>query len=626
MPRSTCRRRHRFGRRASARSSSTAFDLYGRYWRTLIPLVAVVVVPLTILQYALDAVLWGDVVRTTTGGGVEVVASNEEVWQAAAGGLLLGLLTLFVTLVLVGAVAWAAAGALVGREPDLGESYRFGVARMWSVLLVSLLTGLAVAGGFILLVVPGLIFLTRFAVSVPALVVEGKRGRAALSRSWNLVTGHSWPVFGTLMVAGLIAGAVSGVLTVPFSGPWYVRGLLAGIGSAITTPFTGARVLARLLRPAGAQGRARRGRPRAGAARGHSVGVSDPPPTIGIEREAPGDPKEGQMDGVGYALVGLALGVALGAAVMATRRRSSQDGVGDVTRLEARLEVQSAELRRLADSGSVRDGDAERIRSELAGARQALQELALRDEERRERERDYGQVVRRLSTVLAGGSAKGRAGENVLREHLAELPPGMLVTDFRVNGKVVEFGLLLPDGRRLPVDSKWTALAELEALEAAEEPAEREARAREVEKAVAARAREVAQYLDPRSPRRSPWRPYPTPRTRCCGERTPTRSGAAWSSCRIRPRCRSLLFLHSLVSRYGDAGDVQAALQEVATILDVMEGVLENKFARAATMLANGTDEMRSQLGKARGSVARGRSSIADPDPVEGSPVLEAVR
>jgi len=218
---------------------STAFDLYGRYWRTLIPLVAVVVVPLTILQYALDEVLWGDVVRTSTGGGVDIVVSGEEAWQGAVGSLLLGLISLFVTLVLVGAVAWAAAGVLVGREPDLGESYRFGVARMWSVLLVSLLTGLAVAGGFVLLIVPGLIFLTRFAVSVPALVVEGKRGRSALSRSWNLVLGQSWPVFGTVLVVGLLAGAVSAVLTVPFSGPWFVRGLLAGIGSAITTPFTG---------------------------------------------------------------------------------------------------------------------------------------------------------------------------------------------------------------------------------------------------------------------------------------------------------------------------------------------------------------------------------------------------
>jgi hypothetical protein len=106
-------------------------------------------------------------------------------------------------------------------------------------------------------------------------------------------------------------------------------------------------------------------------------------------------------------------------------------------------------------------------------------------------------VVRRLATVLAGGAGKGRAGEHLLRQHLAELPPDMLVTDVRVNGKVVEFGLVLPDGRRLPIDSKWTALAEVEALEAATDPVERDACARAVERATAIRVKEVAQYLDP---------------------------------------------------------------------------------------------------------------------------------
>jgi hypothetical protein len=216
---------------------SAAFNLYGRHWRTLIPLVAVVVVPLSILQYGLDAALWDDAVRTTA-GGVEIVVSGEDAWQAAVGGVVLGLGSLFVTFVLLGAVAWAAAGVLVGREPDLGESYRFGLARLWSILLVSLLAGLAVLGGFILLVIPGFIFLTRFSVSVPALVVEGKRGRAALSRSWNLVKGQSWPVFGTFVVAGLLTGAVSGILTAPFSDSWFLRGLFAGIGSALTMPFT----------------------------------------------------------------------------------------------------------------------------------------------------------------------------------------------------------------------------------------------------------------------------------------------------------------------------------------------------------------------------------------------------
>ena len=231
------------------------------------------------------------------------------------------------------------------------------------------------------------------------------------------------------------------------------------------------------------------------------------------------------MDGPGFVLVALAVGLALGVAA-AMRRRPASGGAGDLTRLEARLDVQAAELRRLADAGSVRDGDQERIRGEVAGARRALQELALRETERRERERESWDVVRRLSTVLAGGATKGRAGENVLRQHLMELPPGMLVTDFRVNGKVVEFGLLLPDGRRLPVDSKWTAVAELEALEAADE-SESEARARDVEKAVAGRAREVAHTWIPHSRRPWPSPLFPTRPTPCCAGRTRTRSSAA---------------------------------------------------------------------------------------------------
>ncbi|MBI3647647.1 MAG: hypothetical protein HY240_02645 [Actinobacteria bacterium] len=94
-----------------------------------------------------------------------------------------------------------------------------------------------------------------------------------------------------------------------------------------------------------------------------------------------------------------------------------------------------------------------------------------------------------------------------------------------------------------------------------------------------------------------------------------------------------VLFLYSLVQRFGDAADVQAALSEVANVLDQMEQVVENKFARAATMLTNGADEFRSSLGKARGSIARARAEADVPvsevpagsvsllaDPGRGSP------
>ena len=68
-----------------------------------------------------------------------------------------------------------------------------------------------------------------------------------------------------------------------------------------------------------------------------------------------------------------------------------------------------------------------------------------------------------------------------------------------------------------------------------------------------------------------------------------------------------VLFLHSLVSRFGMAGDVEACMSDLARILDSMENTLENKVARASAMLVNGSEELRGHVGKARTTVARGR-------------------
>jgi DNA recombination protein RmuC len=279
--------------------------------------------------------------------------------------------------------------------------------------------------------------------------------------------------------------------------------------------------------------------------------------------------------------------------------------------LTSQLDLQAAELRRLADAAAQRELAGEQLRAGMEGARRALEELRAREQERRSTDAEQREVVRRLATVLAGGASKGRAGEQVLRDHLSQLPPGMLTCDLRINGKVVEFGLVLPDGRRLPIDSKWTALAELEALEAATDTLERDQCARAVEKAVVARTKEVAQYLDPAltAPVAVAAVPDAVYAVLKRAHADAYRSGVI-----VVPYSDALpivLFLYELVRRYGDAADVQAGLAEVAGVLDVMEAIVENRFAKAATMLTNGADEFRSQLGKARGSIARAHA--ADP-------------
>jgi hypothetical protein len=326
---------------------------------------------------------------------------------------------------------------------------------------------------------------------------------------------------------------------------------------------------------------------------------------------------------IGIALIGLGAGLAAGF-VLAVRQRAAGRArhgedralVATASAIEARIDAQSAEIRRLADGARVRDAGEERMQAEMRSARRALEELAIRDQERRSREAEHTEVVRRLATVLACGASKGRAGENVLREHLAELPPGMLISDFRVNGKVVEYGLLLPDGRRLPIDSKWTAVRELEALEASGDPERREALVREVERVVSARAREVAQYLDPGLTAPVAVAAIPDAAYAVLRRAHAEAFGRGVVIVPYSAALPVLLFLYSLVARFGSAGDMEACLTEVSGVLEVMEGVLENKVARAATMLSNGADEIRSQLGKARGSVARARAGAGVVEPL----------
>jgi hypothetical protein len=211
----------------------TAFQLYQRHWRTLLAIAAVVVVPLTLLQY-----LFGNLVRTqgeTTRNGVVVETAT---WSVGIAALLAALGGLLMYLVLTGAITRAVAAEVAGEDPSVEQSYRFGFHRLGSVLLVSVLVGLAIIGGLILLVIPGIYIGVRLAVSIEALVVEGRRGTQAMGRSWGLVGGHWWHAFFTLLVAALLTGIVNAVITAPFSATgWFVQGVAAAVATVVTLPY-----------------------------------------------------------------------------------------------------------------------------------------------------------------------------------------------------------------------------------------------------------------------------------------------------------------------------------------------------------------------------------------------------
>jgi hypothetical protein len=212
---------------------STAFQLYQRHWRTLLAIAAVVVVPFTLLQYLL-----GDQVRTRGEEVANGVVIETATWAVGIAGLVAALAGVVMFLVLTGAITRAVAAEVAGEDPGVEQSYRFGFHRFWSVLLVSVLVGLAIIGGLILFIIPGIYIGVRLAVSIEALVVEGRRGTEAMGRSWELVGGHWWHAFFTLLVAGLLTGVVNAVITAPFGNAgWFVQAIAAAVATVITLPY-----------------------------------------------------------------------------------------------------------------------------------------------------------------------------------------------------------------------------------------------------------------------------------------------------------------------------------------------------------------------------------------------------
>ena len=68
------------------------------------------------------------------------------------------------------------------------------------LILVGIVAGICILVGFILIIVPGLILITIWAVAAPVVVLERPPGLGALGRSRELVRGNGWQVFGVIAV------------------------------------------------------------------------------------------------------------------------------------------------------------------------------------------------------------------------------------------------------------------------------------------------------------------------------------------------------------------------------------------------------------------------------------------
>ena len=223
---------------------SVAFEVYKANAAKLIVIVAIVEVPLSFISHFLTGVVFKPTVEKTGAivingqtvvGGTTVTTRSFGTFILAS--LIAAAIAVIISAVLQAALTRGAALAAVGDPVDTEASYQYGFKKFGSVLWISILVGLVVGIGFILLIIPGVIFLTMLAVTIPALIVEDQRGTQAMSRSWNLVKGHFWHVLGTIVVAALITGIVGAILGLLGGSNWFLQWIFGSIAQIITAPF-----------------------------------------------------------------------------------------------------------------------------------------------------------------------------------------------------------------------------------------------------------------------------------------------------------------------------------------------------------------------------------------------------
>ena len=109
-----------------------------------------------------------------------------------------------------------------------------------TLVLAGILGGLGIAVRFLLLIVPGLVLLTWWALLSPVIVLERKSVGEAFGRSRELVRGNGWTVFGVMLITTVLSAVGAGILSALLSFlPAFLEQWLGGtIAGAVVAPFT----------------------------------------------------------------------------------------------------------------------------------------------------------------------------------------------------------------------------------------------------------------------------------------------------------------------------------------------------------------------------------------------------
>jgi hypothetical protein len=178
-----------------------AWSIYKQRFGTFL---GVMVIPMIIMIVLL---------AISAGGGFLSIGLLSSKFAAGGIGLLILLAILFFVVAFISQV-WGQTALLYAIKDSqegigVGEAYRRGWHKIFSYLWVSLLVGFITLGGFLLLIIPGIIFAVWFSLAVFVLIAEDLKGMNALLKSKEYVKGKWGGVFWRFLFIGSISLIVS---------------------------------------------------------------------------------------------------------------------------------------------------------------------------------------------------------------------------------------------------------------------------------------------------------------------------------------------------------------------------------------------------------------------------------
>jgi hypothetical protein len=208
-----------------------AFRLYGANFSLILGITAAAYVPLYGVMLLMKAGGVG-----SPGRGIAALVS-EAVFIILWAGLALPIAT--------GAGTYAISERYLGNDVTIGQALSRVLKSLWTLSVAQLAAALWVFIGFVLLVVPGILWSLSYSLVVPAVLIEDQKAAAGLRRSWELVKGNRGKVFAVLVVVsalqwllGFGVGNLSKlVLDVESSSGSFLRSALKDVTTIFLTPL-----------------------------------------------------------------------------------------------------------------------------------------------------------------------------------------------------------------------------------------------------------------------------------------------------------------------------------------------------------------------------------------------------